>query len=87
MQSTQCTAGLKRVKLAVKEFTIAYDQYAPINIDDHPDFTSFGAFNQITMAVVLREMMHDHAKSLCRDPVLGTMRDHAQINNVTPFSI
>ena len=40
--ATNCTAGQKRVELAVEQYTLAYDKYTLITIRGHPNFTSFG---------------------------------------------
>lgn len=64
-QAAECTAGQMRVKLAVREFTLAYDQYTLITISDHPSFTSFGAFSSCIRAsqTTLFVDMEHHRKS------------------------
>ena len=66
--AADCSGGMKRVKLAAKDFAILYDQYTPIDVGNNPDFTSFGALaNAILKIYFTLEFMHSRVQvvSIC----------------------
>lgn len=72
--AADCSGGMKRVKLAAKDFAILYKQYTPIDVGDHPDFTSFGALADAILKIYFtQEFMYNRVQVVS----ISTMYDLA----------